>query len=119
MRASSTFDVTSTKPEDDDLKQENQQLFEELTTLTDDVKLAEAKIIEVSRLQAVLSENIAQQAATIDQIYSNVVEATENVSEGNEQVKQAIKSSIDFQLGVFLFFVMCSFSLLFLDWYKS
>ena len=38
---------------------------------------------------------------------------------GNDELKKAVRSSIDFRLGVFLFYLMCSLCLLFLDWYNQ
>ena len=83
------------------------------------MRAAESKVVEISRLQTILTANIAQQAELIDAVYANTIEASENVVAGNDELKKAIRSSIDFRLGVFLFYIMCSFCLLFLDWYNQ
>ncbi|EPY77943.1 hypothetical protein CB1_001159005 [Camelus ferus] len=57
--------------------------------------------------------------AEIDNIHQLVVGATENIKEGNEDIREAIKNNAGFRVWVLFFLVMCSFSLLFLDWYDS
>ncbi|ELK28123.1 Syntaxin-18 [Myotis davidii] len=55
----------------------------------------------------------------IDSIHQLVVGATENIKEGNEDIREAIKNNAGFRVWVLFFLVMCSFSLLFLDWYDG
>ena len=92
-------------------------LLESFTTELDEVHAASAKVTEITRLQAVLASKIEEQASQLDTVYENTVEAVENVSAGNEQLRKAVRSSIDFRMGVFLFYLLCSFCLLFLHWY--
>ncbi len=66
-----------------------------------------------------MSEKIEEQSVQLDHVYDATVAAVENVKLGNDQLRMAIKSSIDFRMGVFLFYLMCCFCLLFLDWYNS
>lgn len=100
----------------------------------------------------------AKQETEINSIHQLVVGATENVKEGNEDIRevkftdsgirgarrlfrrcqgpsvstdlitetsfcvlslQAIKNNAGFRVWILFFLVMCSFSLLFLDWYDS
>ena len=75
-------------------------------------------MVAITRLQTVLSEKIIEQSVQLEHVHATTVAAVEDVVKGNEQLRQATKSSIDFQMGVFLFFLMCSLSLLFLDWYN-
>ena len=88
-------------------------------TEADEVRAAESKVVEISRLQTILTANIAQQAEQIDAVYASTLEASENVVAGNDELKKAVRSSIDFRLGAFLFYLMCSLCLLFLDWYNQ
>ena len=83
------------------------------------MRAAESKVVEISRLQTILTANIAQQAEQIDAVYASTLEASETVVAGNDELKKAVRSSIDFRLGVFLFYLMCSLCLLFLDWYNQ
>ncbi|XP_076843911.1 syntaxin-18 isoform X1 [Brachyhypopomus gauderio] len=100
-------------------EQENQRLVGEMDNLVDEVRQIEGKVVEISRLQEIFAEKVLQQEAEIDHIHQLVVGATENVKEGNEDIREAIKNNAGFRVWVLFFLVMCSFSLLFLDWYDS
>ncbi|XP_012579498.1 PREDICTED: syntaxin-18 [Condylura cristata] len=63
--------------------------------------------------------SLCDEEAEIDSIHQLVVGATENIKEGNEDIREAIKNNAGFRVWVLFFLVMCSFSLLFLDWYDS
>ncbi|XP_026644415.1 syntaxin-18 isoform X3 [Microtus ochrogaster] len=79
----------------------------------------EGKVVEISRLQEIFTEKVLQQETEIDNIHQLVVGATENIKEGNEDIREAIKNNAGFRVWILFFLVMCSFSLLFLDWYDS
>uniref|UniRef100_A0A3B5MIL6 Syntaxin-18 n=1 Tax=Xiphophorus couchianus TaxID=32473 RepID=A0A3B5MIL6_9TELE len=79
----------------------------------------EGKVVEISRLQEIFAEKVLQQESDIDNIHQLVVGATENVKEGNEDIREAIKNNAGFRVWILFFLVMCSFSLLFLDWYDG
>ncbi|XP_039694133.1 syntaxin-18 isoform X3 [Pteropus medius] len=100
-------------------EQENQRLIGEMNSLCDEVRQIEGKVVEISRLQEIFTEKVLQQEADIDSIHQLVVGATENIKEGNEDIREAIKNNAGFRVWVLFFLVMCSFSLLFLDWYDS
>ncbi|XP_007437315.2 syntaxin-18 [Python bivittatus] len=100
-------------------EQENQRLVGEMNSLFDEVRQIEGKVVEISRLQEIFTEKVLQQEAEIDNIHQIVVGATENIKEGNEDIREAIKNNAGFRVWILFFLVMCSFSLLFLDWYGS
>lgn len=100
-------------------EQENQRLISEMNSLVDEVRQIEGKVVEISRLQEIFAEKVLQQETEIDSIHQLVVGATENVKEGNEDIREAIKNNAGFRVWILFFLVMCSFSLLFLDWYDS
>ncbi|KAF7698311.1 syntaxin-18 [Silurus meridionalis] len=100
-------------------EQENQRLVSEMNSLVDEVRHIEGKVVEISRLQEIFAEKVLQQEVEIDNIHQLVVGATENVKEGNEDIREAIKNNAGFRVWILFFLVMCSFSLLFLDWYDS
>ncbi|TRY54241.1 hypothetical protein DNTS_010106 [Danionella cerebrum] len=78
----------------------------------------EGKVVEISRLQEIFAEKVLHQETEIDSIHQLVVGATENVKEGNEDIREAIKNNAGFRVWILFFLVMCSFSLLFLDWLR-
>ncbi|OCT96713.1 syntaxin-18 [Xenopus laevis] len=100
-------------------EQENQRLVSEMNSLFDEVRQIEGKVVEISRLQEIFTEKVLQQETEIDNIHELVVGATENIKEGNEDIREAIKNNAGFRVWILFFLVMCSFSLLFLDWYDS
>ncbi|XP_070614229.1 syntaxin-18 [Erythrolamprus reginae] len=100
-------------------EQENQRLVGEMSSLFDEVRQIEGKVVEISRLQEIFTEKVLQQETEIDNIHQIVVGATENIKEGNEDIREAIKNNAGFRVWILFFLVMCSFSLLFLDWYGS
>ncbi|KAE8629130.1 hypothetical protein XENTR_v10000366 [Xenopus tropicalis] len=100
-------------------EQENQRLVSEMNSLFDEVRQIEGKVVEISRLQEIFTEKVLQQETDIDNIHELVVGATENIKEGNEDIREAIKNNAGFRVWILFFLVMCSFSLLFLDWYDS
>uniref|UniRef100_F6ZML5 Syntaxin-18 n=1 Tax=Monodelphis domestica TaxID=13616 RepID=F6ZML5_MONDO len=97
-------------------EQENQRLVGEMNSLFDEVRQIEGKVVEISRLQEIFTEKVLQQETEIDNIHQLVVGATENIKEGNEDIREAIKNNAGFRVWILFFLVMCSFSLLFLDW---
>ncbi|XP_034022943.1 syntaxin-18 isoform X2 [Thalassophryne amazonica] len=100
-------------------EQENQRLVSEMNSLVDEVRQIEGKVVEISRLQEIFAEKVLQQETEIDNIHQLVVGTTENVKEGNEDIREAIKNNAGFRVWILFFLVMCSFSLLFLDWYDG
>ncbi|KAM5193143.1 syntaxin-18 [Mantella aurantiaca] len=100
-------------------EEENQRLVSEMNSLFDEVRQIEGKVVEISRLQEIFTEKVLQQETEIDNIHQLVVGATENIKEGNEDIREAIKNNAGFRVWILFFLVMCSFSLLFLDWYDS
>ncbi|XP_065130556.2 syntaxin-18 [Paramisgurnus dabryanus] len=98
-------------------EQENQRLVGEMNSLLDEVRHIEGKVVEISRLQEIFAEKVLHQETEIDNIHQLVVGATENVKEGNEDIREAMKNNAGFRVWIIFFLVMCSFSLLFLDWY--
>ncbi|XP_061235735.1 syntaxin-18 isoform X2 [Neopsephotus bourkii] len=100
-------------------EQENQRLVGEMNNLFDEVRQIEGKVVEISRLQEIFTEKVMQQETDIDNIHQLVVGATENIKEGNEDIREAIKNNAGFRVWILFFLVMCSFSLLFLDWYDN
>uniref|UniRef100_A0A9L0R3H1 Syntaxin-18 n=1 Tax=Equus caballus TaxID=9796 RepID=A0A9L0R3H1_HORSE len=72
-------------------EQENQRLIGEMNSLFDEVRQIEGKVVEISRLQEIFTEKVLQQEAEIDSIHQLVVGATENIKEGNEDIREDSK----------------------------
>ncbi|XP_068709226.1 syntaxin-18-like isoform X2 [Montipora capricornis] len=120
------LDLALPTSEDDELtpeevqmfEMENKRLFTEMNSLVDEVRQIEGKVVEISQLQEVFSEKVLHQSAQIDKIHETAIGTTENVQGGNEQIREAIKNNASFRVWILFFLVMCSLSLLFLDWYS-
>ncbi|CAK9815079.1 Stx18 [Anthophora plagiata] len=106
-------------PEDIQLfEAENEQLYNELNTLTEEVKQIESKVVHIAELQEIFTDKVLDQNKDLDRLMTTVVGSTENVKEANEQIRQAIQRNAGLRAWILFFLLVMSFSLLFLDWYN-
>lgn len=98
---------------------ENAQLYNELNTLTEEVKQVESKVVHIAELQEIFTEKVLDQDRNLDRLMTTVVGSTENVKEANEQIRQAIQRNAGLRVWILFFLIVMSFSLLFLDWYND
>lgn len=97
---------------------ENEQLYNELNTLTEEVKQIESKVVHIAELQEIFTEKVLDQDKDLDRLMTTVVGSTDNVKEANEQIRQAIQRNAGLRVWILFFLLVISFSLLFLDWYN-
>lgn len=97
---------------------ENEQLYNELNTITEEVKQIESKVVHIAELQEIFTEKVLDQDKDLDRLMTTVVGSTENVREANEQIRQAIQRNAGLRVWILFFLLVMSFSLLFLDWYN-
>jgi len=100
-------------------EQENEDLYEDLMCLKDNVTQIQSQVVKISELQEVFTEKVLQQKDDIDLIGANAVAATENVRDGNEELRKAIQRNASIRVYILFFLIVMSFSLLFLDWYND
>jgi len=100
----------------DEIKQENTVLFKEMTTLTQEVDLTTQKASEILSLSAKFSALLAGQDAQIEGLGQDVIDAKLNVTKGNAEIQEATKSGNDLRWMIVFILVVCSASLLYLDW---
>uniref|UniRef100_A0A1B6IXZ2 Syntaxin-18 n=1 Tax=Homalodisca liturata TaxID=320908 RepID=A0A1B6IXZ2_9HEMI len=98
---------------------ENEQLYNELNSLTDEVRQIETKVVHIAELQEVFTEKVLEQEKDIERIFGTVVGTTENLRDANTQIRQAIQSNAGLRLYVLFFLLVMSLTLLFLDWYND
>ncbi|KAJ1531692.1 hypothetical protein ONE63_000360 [Megalurothrips usitatus] len=98
---------------------ENAQLYNELNSLSDEVRQIERKVVKIAELQEVFTEKVLQQERDVERISSMVVGATENVRDANTQIREAIQRNAGLRVYILFFLLVMSFSLLFLDWYND
>jgi len=99
-------------------EEENDALYNQMNSLVKEIRDIEGRVMEIGQLQEIFHEKVLSQSDQIDTIHNTAISTTENVNDGNEQIREAIKNSATFRVWVLFFLVMCTFSLLFLDWYN-
>ncbi|KAM0728232.1 Syntaxin-18 [Formica fusca] len=97
---------------------ENEQLYNELNNVTEEIKQIESKVVHIAELQEIFTEKVLDQDKDLDRLMTTVVGSTENVKEANEQIRQAIQRNAGLRVWILFFLLVMSFSLLFLDWYN-
>lgn len=100
-------------------ERENEKMYDNLMSLKDDVQKIESKVIKIAELQEIFTEKVLQQKDDIDLISANAVASTENVKDGNEEIRKAIQSNASMRVYILFFLLVMSFTLLFLDWYNE
>nr|XP_022286362.1 syntaxin-18-like isoform X2 [Crassostrea virginica] len=100
-------------------ERENAALFEEMSSVSQEVGQIEGKVMEIAKLQEIFTEKVLEQDKDIDRIEQVVVGSTENIKEGNEEIRQAMKNSAGFRVYILFFLLLLTLSLLFLDWYNG
>ena len=101
------------------LELENAQLFNDLQDMDDQVKVIEGQVVEISRLQSIFTEKVLSQSEKIESVHMTTVGSTENIKEGNEHIRSAMRNNAGLRFWILFFLVVSSFSLLFLDWYDT
>uniref|UniRef100_A0A0B6YPK6 Syntaxin-18 n=1 Tax=Arion vulgaris TaxID=1028688 RepID=A0A0B6YPK6_9EUPU len=99
-------------------EEENKTLYEEMNSMVEEVRQIEGQVVEIAKLQEIFTEKILEQDVQINTISSAVVGTTENIIDANEEIREAIKKKAEFRVYILFFLVVCSLSLLFLDWYN-
>ncbi|XP_012532433.1 syntaxin-18 [Monomorium pharaonis] len=98
---------------------ENEQLYNELNTMTEEVKQIESKVVHIAELQKIFTEKVLDQDSDLDRLMTTVIGSTENVKEANKQIRQAIQRNASSRVWFLFFFLVMSFTLLFLNWYNA
>ncbi|XP_071946797.1 syntaxin-18-like [Antedon mediterranea] len=98
-------------------QQENQMMLQEKNNL-DEVRELEGKVVDIAALQTVFMDEVVKQDNVIDQVIEKAVTSTENVEGATEAIREAIKNNASLRVWILFFLFMCSFTLLFLDWYN-
>lgn len=100
------------------LDNENRLLYDELNTVTDEVKSITGKLMEIARLQEIFTEKVLEQEQDLSRVNTAVISSTENIREGNDELREAIKKSAGFRVWVLFIIITLAFTVLFLDWYN-
>ncbi|RUP39281.1 hypothetical protein BC936DRAFT_138369 [Jimgerdemannia flammicorona] len=99
------------------LEAENAEMMKELEGTLEQVKSAEKALLEIATLQSQLSTHLAAQTQQTDKLHAEAVATTERIAEGNTQLNQARQRNASTRKWVFVFLMIASAVVLFLDWY--
>ncbi|XP_018026851.1 uncharacterized protein LOC108682232 [Hyalella azteca] len=114
------YDNSILSPEETNvLEQENLMIYNELQSAHEEVRQITKQVVELGRLQDVLLESVQEQAVVADNVQQHVMAATDNVQEGNEQIREAMRKDASFRVWILFFLIMMSLTILFLVWYND
>lgn len=74
---------------------------------------------DISVLNSMFSEQILTQAAQVEQLYHEAVNASQRVEQGNDSLRKAIKLNSSARIYIIIVYCIAIFGLLFLDRYSS
>ena len=101
------------------LAEENKMLESIVHDRVDVVRQAEERAMEISRLNALIANEVAGQADQLDHVLDSAFSTSENVQSGNEQLVKASQHGVGFRIVALLLMLFASACLLFLHWYSS
>ncbi|KAK0413210.1 hypothetical protein QR680_006665 [Steinernema hermaphroditum] len=97
---------------------ENEQLRQRFQHSNTEIEATEKQFSELQRLQETFTEKVMDQERDISRVNEVASSTVENIKDGNELIRQAIKKSASRRV-IFLFcLIVLTFTLLFLDWYN-
>ena len=79
----------------------------------------ERDVLALSRVQAFFAEEVLRQSALSQRALENVTLGELNITEANRSVRSAIATAAALRFWLLFVLLVCSFSLLFLDWYNE
>lgn len=97
------------------LQEEQQLLAQELGPLVDNVREVEGRVEEVSALSDALSGHIAKQSEQIEHLYSEAINASGKLAQGNSALSQAVERTTSSRHHTFYVLLALSVALLLLD----
>eukprot|EP00238_Polyblepharides_amylifera_P013300 CAMPEP_0196583172 /NCGR_PEP_ID=MMETSP1081-20130531/42374_1 /TAXON_ID=36882 /ORGANISM="Pyramimonas amylifera, Strain CCMP720" /LENGTH=305 /DNA_ID=CAMNT_0041903981 /DNA_START=136 /DNA_END=1050 /DNA_ORIENTATION=+ len=98
------------------VERDGAMLVKELEGLVDQVRETEGRVVEISTLNHLFSTQIVQQAAQIEKLYQNAIEATIYMDKGNVQLQKAVSYNSSGRKYFIIIILMAALLLLFMDW---
>lgn len=78
----------------------------------------EGQVVEIAQLQELFTEKVLQQEQELNRVSLAMIGSTENIKDGNDQLRDAMKKNAGFRIWILFFIITLSFVVLFLDWYN-
>jgi len=101
------------------LELENQNLVAQLSATAAQAQGIESTLQDIAVLNQMFSTAVLHQAESIESIYSAAVDASQNISTGNVELRKAVDYGRSSQRQILVLLLVASLGLLFLDWFNS
>jgi syntaxin 18 len=101
------------------LELENKELVSQFESSMNQIKQIERSLVDISQMQSTLSTHLAIQSKETEKLYSDAVNSTDSMSAANQYLVRAKENSASASKFMFVFLIMASLVLLFLDWYDN
>eukprot|EP00198_Chlamydomonas_reinhardtii_P011090 XP_001700427.1 Qa-SNARE protein, Ufe1/Syntaxin 18 family [Chlamydomonas reinhardtii] len=102
-----------------EVEQENKALLERLTATRNAAFSVEQSVRDVAALNQMFSTAVLAQAETIESIYMAAVEATHNITRGNESLTKTVAINRSSSRYILVLLLVATACLLFFDWFNS
>ncbi len=99
------------------LEKENQNLLRELESDIDQVVQATQALQEIAQLQSTLSRHLSIQQENIENLHQEALDSVSFVNQANQQLKKTQMYYGQPRWWIFIFLIVASSVLLFLDYY--
>lgn len=97
---------------------EGNLIYSTINSMNDEVGKIAGKLAEISHLQEMFSENVLKQDEDLQRVSTATITTTEDIREGNEHLRKAMRNNAGFRVWILFFITTLSFVILFLDWYN-
>jgi t-SNARE complex subunit (syntaxin) len=102
-----------------ELEAENLALQDQLDSELEHMQRMEQELAKITAMCELTSRKIDEQAAEIDDLHQNVLQAVDNIDAGNAQLQKASEATVSSRLFMLVFLLVSSMTLLFLHWYMD
>jgi t-SNARE complex subunit (syntaxin) len=99
-----------------ELEAENLALQDQLDSELEHMQRMEQELAKITAMCELTSR---KQAAEIDDLHQNVLQAVDNIDAGNAQLQKASEATVSSRLFMLVFLLVSSMTLLFLHWYMD
>lgn len=99
------------------LERENESLLQKLQGDMEEVVKTTQTLQEISSLQSTLTHHLSAQQEVIESINSDIIESVDYMTNAHKQLKKTERMFGQARIWVFVFLLVASFVLLFLDYY--
>jgi len=99
------------------LEKENESFLQQLEEDMEDVVKTTQTLHEISSLQSALTQHLSAQQEIIESINTDIIESVDYMANAHTQLKKTEQMFGQARIWMFIFLIVASFVLLFLDYY--